>query len=246
MEGSLGISFQNLVRTSFSQLAPQSFLLRKNAVSLCLCMDYQALNNITVTDAYLIVLQSSMSSWRHSAFCLVIHHVWSLQHLPLGLQRGGEHEEASVVYLAQPCGWSTRMPGEHFPEFGLFQNFINNIFRGIVDQVTATYADDSLILSEGWATHNLCVHLVFVVYNLWIEDGEGVESRTSFLPGQWDAVRLHLLVPHIYSLLGCSAKGRVGSSYPMAWWLKHIAKSSMIRFQAFLRWKRPRSGVMPT
>ncbi|XP_054608715.1 uncharacterized protein LOC129167989 [Dunckerocampus dactyliophorus] len=146
-----------LIRPSTSQLAAGFFFVEKKDKSLRPCIDYRALNDITVKNKYPLPLMDSAFNSLHSAKIFTKLDLRSAYHL-VRVREGDEWKTAfntplgHFEYLVMPFGL-TNAPA-------VFQSLINDVLQDMLGRFIFVYLDDILIFSSSLKEHIQHVRLV--------------------------------------------------------------------------------------
>ncbi|CEL56021.1 hypothetical protein RSOLAG1IB_02035 [Rhizoctonia solani AG-1 IB] len=140
--------------------APVMFVKKPNG-SLRLVVDYQKLNEVTVKDVYPLPRQDDlMAKLRDAKIFTKLDLRWGYNNVQI--KEGNEWKTAfktkygSFEYLVMPFGL-TNAPAA-------FQQFMNNLFRDLLDITVVVYLDDILIFSKDPAEHSK--HVCKVLHQL--------------------------------------------------------------------------------
>ncbi|XP_016095557.1 RNA-directed DNA polymerase homolog [Sinocyclocheilus grahami] len=132
---------QGFIRPSTSPAASSFFFVAKIDRGLRPCIDYQALNDQTVKFAYpLPLVPVALEELRGAhIFSKLDLRIYNL----IRIRRGDEWKTAFVT----PTGhWEYRvMPYGLSNSASVFQNFMNEIFRDMLNRFVLVYIDDILI-----------------------------------------------------------------------------------------------------
>lgn len=115
------------------------FLVEKKDKTLCPCIDYSALNEITVKNKYPLPLIDSAFGPLHSACIFTKLDLRNAYHL-VRIREGDEWKTAfnthlgHFEYLVMPFGL-TNAPA-------VFQNLVNDVLRDLLNRVVFVYLDD--------------------------------------------------------------------------------------------------------
>ena len=141
---------KGFIRTSNSPIgAPVLFVKKKNG-TLRLCVDYRALNKITVKNRYPLPLSGDLMD-RLSQAKIYTKIDLRVGYNNIRIAEGEEWKTAfrtrygSYEYLVMPFGL-TNAPAT-------FQYFMNDIFHDLLDVCVVVYLDDILIYSDDIETH---------------------------------------------------------------------------------------------
>ncbi len=141
---------KGLIRPSNSSFAAPVLFVRKNDGTLRFCVDYRALNSITVRDTYPIPdMEELIDRLRGARF---------FSKLDL---RSGYHQVRIAEEDVFKTAFTTRWGNYEWRvlPFGLtnapatFQRIMNDAFRDLLDKCVIVYLDDILIFSKDWSTH---------------------------------------------------------------------------------------------
>ncbi len=148
---------KGFIRPSSSPAGAPILFVKKKDGSLRLCVDYRALNKITVKNRYPLPLISELLDRLRSAKCFTKIDLRGAYNL-VRIAEGEEWKTAfrcrygHFEYLVMPFGL-TNAPAT-------FQHFMNDIFRDLLDQSVIVYLDDILIYSTNEEEHRKQVRLV--------------------------------------------------------------------------------------
>ena len=141
---------KGFIRTSYSPIgAPVLFVTKKNG-TLRLCVDYRALNKITVKNRYPLPLSGDLMD-RLSQAKYYTKIDLRVGYNNIRIAEGEEWKTAfrtrygSYEYLVMPFGL-TNAPAT-------FQHFMNDIFHDLLDVCVVVYLDDILIYSDDLNIH---------------------------------------------------------------------------------------------
>jgi hypothetical protein len=156
-----------LLRSSSSPHGALVLFVKKKDGSLCLCVDFRGLNQITKKDQYLLPLISNLLESPSRAKIYMKIDLRSTYH-PIQIASGDEWKTAfrthygSYEWLVMPEGL-TNAPA-------VFQQFVNSVFADMLDICVIIYLDDILIYSQDLASHKnhvrevlrcLCKHQLY-------------------------------------------------------------------------------------
>ena len=136
--------------------APILFVKKKNG-SLRLCVDYRALNNITIKNRYPLPLIAEALDRLRSATIFTKLDLRGAYNL-VRVKEGDEWKTAlrtrygHFECLVMPFGL-TNAPA-------VFQHFMNDVFRDLLDNTVLIYLDDIVIFSENESLHQQHVRRV--------------------------------------------------------------------------------------
>ena len=148
---------KGFIRASQSPAGAPILFVKKKDGSLRLCVDYRALNNITIKNRYPLPLIPETLDRLNGARCFT------------KLDLRGAY---NLVRIKEGDEWKTafRTRYGHFEcvvmPFGLtnapaaFQHFMNDIFRDLLDNTVLIYLDDILIFSDDHSSHEAHVRQV--------------------------------------------------------------------------------------
>nr|XP_008302615.1 PREDICTED: uncharacterized protein LOC103374318 [Stegastes partitus] len=146
-----------LIRPSSSPLGASFFFVEKKGSSLCPCIDYGGLNDITVKDCTpLPFIDPSFEPLCHARVFSKLD-LRNTYHL-IRIREGDEWKTAfntplgHFEYLVMPFGL-TNAPA-------VFQSLMNNIFPDMINHFVFIYLDDILIFSQNTDKHRQHVRLV--------------------------------------------------------------------------------------
>ncbi|KAK3537154.1 hypothetical protein QTP70_002657 [Hemibagrus guttatus] len=149
---------QAYIRPSTSPAASSFFFLAKNNGGLRPCIDYRALNKITVKFRYPLPLVPSALEHLHGATVFTKLDLRSAYNL-IRIREGDEWKTAFVTptghyeYLVMPYGL-VNAPS-------VFQDFMHEVLREFLHKSVLVYIDDILIYSRSMADHRRHVVEVF-------------------------------------------------------------------------------------
>jgi hypothetical protein len=148
---------RNFIRPSTSPFGAPVLFVKKPDGSLRLCVDYRALNRMTIKNRYPLPLISELlDRVKGARFFTKIDVRDAFNRLRIAL--GDEHKTAfrtrygHFEYLVMPFGL-TNAPGS-------FQAYINDIIRDALDRFAVAYMDDILIYSNSLEEHILHVRTI--------------------------------------------------------------------------------------
>uniref|UniRef100_A0A669C7S5 Reverse transcriptase domain-containing protein n=1 Tax=Oreochromis niloticus TaxID=8128 RepID=A0A669C7S5_ORENI len=146
-----------IIRSSTSPLAAGFFFVDKKDKSLRPCIDYRALNAITVKNKYPLPLLTSAFELLHGMKIFSKLDLRSAYHL-VRIREGDEWKTAfnthlgHFEYLVMPFGL-TNAPA-------VFQALVNDVLRDFINHFVFVYLDDILIFSRSVSEHERHVKLV--------------------------------------------------------------------------------------
>ena len=146
-----------IIRPSSSPVGAGFFFVGKKDGSLRPCIDYRGLNNITVKNKYPLPLISSAFSHLDGATIFTKLDLRNAYHL-VRIRKGDEWKTAfntplgHFEYLVMPFGL-TNAPA-------VFQAFVNDVLRDMLNRFVFVFLDDILIFSKNQAEHELHVSQV--------------------------------------------------------------------------------------
>uniref|UniRef100_A0A8C1XXR9 ribonuclease H n=1 Tax=Cyprinus carpio TaxID=7962 RepID=A0A8C1XXR9_CYPCA len=152
---------QGYIRPSTSPAASSFFLMAKKDGGLWPCIDYHALNNITVKFRYpLPLVRAALEHLRGTTVFtkLDLRSAYNL----IGICEGDEWKTALITptghyeYLVMPYGLVNAL--------SVFQDFIHDVLREFLHKFVLVYIDDILIYSRSLAEHRR--HVVEVLQRL--------------------------------------------------------------------------------
>ncbi|KAI3354966.1 hypothetical protein L3Q82_004757 [Scortum barcoo] len=172
-----------LIRPSKAPLGAGFFFVEKKDSSLCPCIDYRGLNNITIRNKYPLPLIDSAFTPLQGAVIFTKLDLRNTYHL-VRIREGDEWKTAfntplgHFEYLVMPFGL-TNAPA-------VFQALINDVLRDFLNHFVFVYLDDILIFSRSLKEHQSHVHQVLqrlLENRLYVkkEKCEFHTSRVSFL-----------------------------------------------------------------
>ncbi|KAG1953738.1 retrotransposable element [Pimephales promelas] len=159
------------IRPSSSPAGAGFFFVGKKDGSLRPCIDYRGLNNITVKNTYHLPLMSSAFERLQGASIFTKLNLRNAYHL-VRIREGDEWKTAfntprgHFEYLVMPFGLSNSP--------AVFQAFVNDVLRDMVDQFIYVYLDDILIFSSSLQEH---VQHVRQVLQRLLENGLFVKAE---------------------------------------------------------------------
>ncbi|KAL0147890.1 hypothetical protein M9458_056811 [Cirrhinus mrigala] len=198
---------QGFIRLSTSPAASSFFFVANKDGELRPCIDYRALNAQTVKSTYpLPLIPASLEALREARVFtkLDLRSAYNL----IRFRKGDEWKTAFVTptghyeYQVMPYGLSNSP--------SIFQNFLNKIFRDMLNQFIIIYTDDILIYSPNLEEH--CHHVTQVLerlhqHHLFLKgekcefqllctfsatDGSGVDYWFRESERVWDSAHVHL------------------------------------------------------
>ena len=146
-----------LIRPSSSPAGAGFFFVGKKDGSLCPCIDYRGLNDITVKNRYPIPLISSAFNALQKAHFFTKLDLRNAYHLVCS-KEGDEWKTAfntprgHYEYLVMLFGLMN-VPA-------VFQALVNDILRDVINRYVFVYLDDILIFSESMGEHVTLVRLI--------------------------------------------------------------------------------------
>lgn len=149
---------EGIVRPSSSPYASAIVLVRKKSGKIRMCIDYRALNKITVRDNYPLPLIDDCIEFLENKKYFSI----------LDLKSGFHQVQMSPESIAYTSFVTPNGQFEYLKmPFGLknapavFQRFINNIFRDLIDdRKIIIYMDDIVVATHGFEEHKALLKLV--------------------------------------------------------------------------------------
>ncbi|KAK3564749.1 hypothetical protein QTP86_024968, partial [Hemibagrus guttatus] len=160
---------QGYIRPSTSPAASGFFFVAKKDGGLCPCIDYRALNQITVKFRYPLPLVPAVLERLHGATIFTKLDLRSAYNL-IRIREGDEWKTAFVTptgnyeYLVMPYGLANAP--------SVFQDFMHTVLRGFLHKCVLIYIDDILIYSRSLAEHHQHVREVlqrFRDYQLFLK-----------------------------------------------------------------------------
>jgi hypothetical protein len=141
---------KGFIRASKSPIGAPVLFARKKDGTLRMCIDFRALNRVTIKNKYPLPLVGDLIDWLRKA------KIFTKLDLRVGynnvrIAEGHEWKTAfrtrygAFEYLVMPFGL-TNAPS-------IFQQFMNNIFHDMVDVCVVIYLDDILIFSDNEEEH---------------------------------------------------------------------------------------------
>ncbi|KAL0199933.1 hypothetical protein M9458_003120, partial [Cirrhinus mrigala] len=154
------------------------FFMGKKDGSMRPCIDYRGLNNITVKNTYPLPLMSSAFERSQGASVFTKLDLCNAYHL-VRIRKGDEWKTAfntprgHFEYQVMPFGLSNAPV--------VFQAFVNDVLRDMVDQFIYVYLDDILIFSSSLQEH---VQHVRQVLQRLLENGLFVKAKKCIFHAQ--------------------------------------------------------------
>ena len=153
------------IRPSNSPCGAPVLFVKKKDGSLRLCVDYRALNAITVRDRYPLPLIDNLIDQLRVAVIFTALDLRGAYNL-VRVRHGDEWKTAfrtrygQYEYLVMPFGL-TNAPA-------VFQRLMNDLFRDYLDQFVVVYLDDILVFSKRQEDH---VEHVRIVLKVLLDNG---------------------------------------------------------------------------
>ena len=148
---------KNFIRTSKSPVASPVILVKKPGGGLRFCVDYRALNAITIKNRYPIPqIRETLDRLCKAKFYTKLDIIAAFNNLRV--KEGDEWKTAFTTrygqfeYLVMPFGLCNAPSS--------FQSYINTALQDILDQFCTAYLDDVLIFSETLEDHHQHVEMV--------------------------------------------------------------------------------------
>ncbi|KAF7568084.1 hypothetical protein PtrM4_126970 [Pyrenophora tritici-repentis] len=145
------------IRESKSDFASPVLVVRKSGGGLRICVDYRALNAVTIKNRNAPpMIKETLARLANVAYFTVVDVIAAFN--KIRIKEGDEHKTAFLTryglfeYLVMPFGLCNAP--------GTFQAYINEVLRDYLDEFCSAYLDDVLIYSASLAEHKVHVRKV--------------------------------------------------------------------------------------
>lgn len=152
-----------LIELSTSPFSSLVLLIKKKDGSSCFCIDYRALNALTVKDAFPILMVEELLNKLHGSTLFSKLDLRSSYHQVL-VHPEDKHKTAFRTHHSH-FQWVV-MPIWLFNPLAKFQALMNTIFQGVFGKFVLVFFDDILIYSASWELH---LHHLEVVLTMLTE-----------------------------------------------------------------------------